>query len=54
LASVAEDLLRRTRDAIAYHQQRLADHRPGQPPALQDDFLQVAQGNTVSDLAELA
>ena len=41
-------------DAIAYHQQGrawLITDQGSKPPALQDDFLQVAQGNTISDLA---
>lgn len=41
-------------DAIAYHQQGrawLITDRRSEPPALQDNFLPVAQGNTIGDLA---
>ena len=41
-------------DAIAYHQQGrawLITDRASELPELQDDFLRVAQGNTISDLA---
>ena len=42
-------------DAIAFHQQGrawLITDRSGDPPAGQDDFLPVAQGNSIGDLAE--
>jgi 3-oxo-5alpha-steroid 4-dehydrogenase len=42
-------------DAIAYHQQGrawLLTDRRSRPPALQDNVLQVAEGNTVGDVAD--
>ncbi|MDH4041406.1 MAG: FAD-dependent oxidoreductase [Gammaproteobacteria bacterium] len=42
-------------DAIAYHQQGrawLVTDQRSKPPALQDNFVQVAQGNTIGDLAD--
>ena len=42
-------------DAIAFHQQGrawLITDRRGDPPATQDNFLPVAEGNTIGDLAE--
>ncbi|MCB1699886.1 MAG: FAD-dependent oxidoreductase [Halioglobus sp.] len=41
-------------DAIAYHQQGrawLITDRGSEPPVLQDNFLSVAEGNTIGDLA---